>query len=137
MDENLTISNSAAGVLAHLAADDPESWTIEKPSRETVKNRLRDTVNNWDLESRRNVRYRYRFETIPYFVINFLFRYAVKIVNELLQRNFLDAEIFLFDAGTWVLKRNVEEVNECTAINLFKHLLLQVFCSHVNVVLCF
>ena len=66
MDENLTISNSAAGVLAHLVADDPESWTVEKPSRETVKNRLRDTVNNWDLESRRNVRYRYRFKTIPY-----------------------------------------------------------------------
>ena len=66
-DENLTISNSAAGVLAHLAADDPESWTIEKPSRETVKSRLRDTVNNWDLESRRNVRYRYPFATAPYF----------------------------------------------------------------------
>ena len=71
MDENLTISNSAAGVLAHLAADDPESWTTENPSRETVKSRLRDTVNNWELESRRNVRYRYRLEVILYIQILF------------------------------------------------------------------
>ena len=92
MDENLTISNSAAGVLAHLAADDPESWTIEKPSRETVKNRLRDTVNNWDLESRRNVRYRYRFEIIPYFIIYFVFRCSVKVVNEQSKMKLLDGE---------------------------------------------
>lgn len=57
--ESLTISNSAAGVLAHLVADGPSCWIVDNPTRETVRNKLRDTVNGWDLESRRNVRYRY------------------------------------------------------------------------------
>ncbi len=52
------ISNSAAGVLAHLVAEDAALWTVQSPTRDAVRMRLRETVNTWDLETRRNVRYR-------------------------------------------------------------------------------
>ncbi len=57
--ENLSISNSAAGVLAHLVAEGVEAWTVENPTRDAVRARLREVINTWDLESRRNVRYRW------------------------------------------------------------------------------
>jgi len=68
------VSYNAAGVLAHMASDGPEAWTIKFPERlemlmpyilelmnnyrDHVLSRLVRAVNRWDLHSGRNINYR-------------------------------------------------------------------------------
>ena len=57
------MSYNAAGVLAHMASDGPEAWTIDEPSREDVLNRMVKAIESWKLTTQRNINYR-SFEPI-------------------------------------------------------------------------
>lgn len=52
------VSYNAAGVLAHMASDGPEAWTVKEPAREAVLNRVASAVARWDLHAERNINYR-------------------------------------------------------------------------------
>ena len=56
--DGIEVSYNACGVLSHIASDGPEAWTIEKPEREHVLERLVRAVTRWDVNSRRNINYR-------------------------------------------------------------------------------
>lgn len=57
------MSYNAAGVLAHIASDGPDDWTIDEPKREDVLDRMSKAIKGWDLNSERNINYR-SFEPI-------------------------------------------------------------------------
>lgn len=57
------MSYNAAGVLAHIAFDGPEMWTIEKPTREEVLLKMSSAIDRWNLDVERNINYR-SFEPI-------------------------------------------------------------------------
>lgn len=57
------MSYNAAGVLAHMASDGPEAWTIEEPSRVEVLERMMVAIERWNLTAERNINYR-SFEPI-------------------------------------------------------------------------
>ena len=56
--DGIEVSYNACGVLSHLASDGPEAWTISKPERDHVLERLVRAVTRWDVNSRRNINYR-------------------------------------------------------------------------------
>ena len=64
------MSYNAAGVLAHMVSDGAESWKIKEPNREEVLNRISNAIYRWDLDSKRNINYRY---TIFFFFSFFFF----------------------------------------------------------------
>lgn len=53
------MSYNAAGVLAHIASDGAECWKIKEPNREDVLNRIVTAIDRWDIDSKRNINYRY------------------------------------------------------------------------------
>lgn len=57
------MSYNAAGVLAHMASDGPDAWTVDDPTRDSVLKRLAAAVERWDLRAERNINYR-SFEPI-------------------------------------------------------------------------
>lgn len=57
------MSYNAAGVLAHIASDGANDWTIESPSRDEVLNRMARAIERWNLDTERNINYR-SFEPI-------------------------------------------------------------------------
>ncbi|KAH8232765.1 hypothetical protein KR038_007980 [Drosophila bunnanda] len=57
------VSYNAAGVLAHIASDGADAWTIKTPSREHVLERMVAAIQRWDIKSERNINYR-SFEPI-------------------------------------------------------------------------
>lgn len=61
--DGIEVSYNAAGVLAHIASDGAEAWTIESPSREEVLDRMFQAIERWNLETERNINYR-SFEPI-------------------------------------------------------------------------
>ncbi|CAK1588696.1 unnamed protein product [Parnassius mnemosyne] len=61
--DGIEVSYNAAGVLAHMASDGPEAWTVEEPDREEVLERVAAAVQRWDLLAERNINYR-SFEPI-------------------------------------------------------------------------
>lgn len=61
--DGIEVSYNAAGVLAHIASDGPDAWTIQTPSREDVLNRMYSAIDRWSLETERNINYR-SFEPI-------------------------------------------------------------------------
>uniref|UniRef100_A0A6B2EK84 Protein zer-1 homolog n=1 Tax=Phlebotomus kandelakii TaxID=1109342 RepID=A0A6B2EK84_9DIPT len=61
--DGIEVSYNAAGVLAHIASDGAEAWTIETPSRQQVLNRMVNAIERWDLHTERNINYR-SFEPI-------------------------------------------------------------------------
>lgn len=61
--DGIEVSYNAAGVLAHIASDGAEAWTITQPSRVDVLNRLIYAVDRWSLNAERNINYR-SFEPI-------------------------------------------------------------------------
>jgi len=66
LDSNLDgieVSYNAAGVVAHLASDGPEAWTIDAPDRNFVLKRMVRAIKRWQIESKRNINYR-SFEPI-------------------------------------------------------------------------
>jgi len=61
--DGIEVSYNAAGVLAHMASDGSEAWTIEEPSREDVLARMVKAIESWRLNTKRNINYR-SFEPI-------------------------------------------------------------------------
>ena len=61
--DGIEVSYNAAGVLAHMASDGPDAWTIEEPKREDVLGRMVKAVERWDLNAQRSINYR-SFEPI-------------------------------------------------------------------------
>lgn len=57
------MSYNAAGVLAHIASDGVEAWTIDNPTRQAVLSRMTEAIQRWDLNAERNINYR-SFEPI-------------------------------------------------------------------------
>jgi len=56
--DGIEVSYNAAGVLAHMASDGPEAWTIQHPDREHVLARMDRAINRWNIKSNRNINYR-------------------------------------------------------------------------------
>lgn len=52
------MSYNAAGVLSHIASGGVEAWTIERPTRSEVLERMVAAIERWDLASKRNINYR-------------------------------------------------------------------------------
>ncbi|XP_037299962.1 protein zer-1 homolog isoform X2 [Manduca sexta] len=61
--DGIEVSYNAAGVLAHMASDGPEAWTVEELPRDMVLMRVAAAVERWDLHAERNINYR-SFEPI-------------------------------------------------------------------------
>lgn len=61
--DGIEVSYNAAGVLAHIASDGPEAWSIMMPTREEVLEKMYHAINRWDLNTERNINYR-SFEPI-------------------------------------------------------------------------
>ncbi|XP_061389099.1 protein zer-1 homolog [Musca vetustissima] len=61
--DGIEVSYNAAGVLAHIASDGPEAWTIKEPSRDEVLANMVKAIVRWDIKSDRNINYR-SFEPI-------------------------------------------------------------------------
>ena len=57
------VSYNAAGVLAHMASDGAEAWTIPEPSRGEVLSRMVEAIEKWTIDTSRNINYR-SFEPI-------------------------------------------------------------------------
>jgi len=56
--DGIEVSYNAAGVLAHMASDGPEAWTVRQPERSFVLDRMVRAINRWDISSSRNINYR-------------------------------------------------------------------------------
>ncbi|ESP01735.1 hypothetical protein LOTGIDRAFT_139253, partial [Lottia gigantea] len=56
--DGIEVSYNAAGVLAHIASDGVEAWTITETQRDLVLCRLTAAINRWDITSKRNINYR-------------------------------------------------------------------------------
>merc|ERR1712210_163673 len=56
--DGIETSYNAAGVLAHMASDGPEAWTVRQPERSFVLDRMVRAINRWDISSSRNINYR-------------------------------------------------------------------------------
>lgn len=61
--DGIEVSYNAAGVLAHIASDGVEAWTIESPTRHEVLTRMVLAIERWSLSTERNINYR-SFEPI-------------------------------------------------------------------------
>lgn len=57
------VSYNAAGVLAHIASDGADAWTIKTPTRQHVLERMVAAIQRWNIKSERNINYR-SFEPI-------------------------------------------------------------------------
>ena len=56
--DGIEVSYNAAGVLAHMASDGAQAWTVSKPGREEVLCRMSRAIARWDIMSKRNIHYR-------------------------------------------------------------------------------
>jgi len=56
--DGIEVSYNAAGVLAHIASDGAQAWTIKHPERDHVLFRMARAINRWDIRSGRNINYR-------------------------------------------------------------------------------
>lgn len=56
--DGIEVSYNAAGVLAHMASDGPDTWAITNPTRDEVLMRMVMAIERWDLGAERNINYR-------------------------------------------------------------------------------
>ncbi|XP_076288194.1 protein zer-1 homolog isoform X2 [Lasioglossum baleicum] len=56
--EVIEISYNAAGILAHIASDGIEAWTVTSPSRDEVLELMVQAIEQWDIRTGRNINYR-------------------------------------------------------------------------------
>jgi len=61
--DGIEVSYNAVGVLANMASDGPEAWTLCQPERSLVLDHMVKAINRWDIESSRGINYR-SFESI-------------------------------------------------------------------------
>ena len=50
------VSYNAPGVLAHMASDGAEAWTISEPSRGEVLSRMVEAIEKWTIDTSRNIK---------------------------------------------------------------------------------
>lgn len=55
----IDVSSHAAAYLILLAADGPEAWTVKEPTREEVLKGVEETIDRWQLDASRGVKFRY------------------------------------------------------------------------------
>ncbi|XP_012224118.1 protein zer-1 homolog isoform X2 [Linepithema humile] len=56
--DGIEVPYNAAGILAHMASDGLDAWTIEKPTRNEVLKYMVQAIESWDLNAERNINYR-------------------------------------------------------------------------------
>lgn len=56
--DGIEVSYNAAGILAHMASDGVEAWTVNIPSRNEVLKLMMQAIGRWDLYADRNINYR-------------------------------------------------------------------------------
>ncbi|XP_014602206.1 PREDICTED: protein zer-1 homolog [Polistes canadensis] len=56
--DGIEVSYNATGILAHMASDGVEAWTLDKPSRDEVLDYMVQAIERWDLSAERNINYR-------------------------------------------------------------------------------
>ncbi|KAK0181470.1 hypothetical protein PV327_003754 [Microctonus hyperodae] len=56
--DGIEVSYNATGILAHMASDGVEAWTVEVPTRDDVLERMAEAIERWDLSAHRNINYR-------------------------------------------------------------------------------
>ncbi|XP_076643690.1 protein zer-1 homolog isoform X2 [Halictus rubicundus] len=56
--EVIEIPYNAAGILAHIASDGIEAWTVTSPSRDEVLELMVQAIEQWDIRTGRNINYR-------------------------------------------------------------------------------
>ncbi|XP_074110359.1 protein zer-1 homolog isoform X1 [Cotesia typhae] len=56
--DGIEVSYNATGILAHMASDGVEAWTIDQPTRNEVLERMVEAIERWNLSSQRNINYR-------------------------------------------------------------------------------
>ncbi|XP_034938971.1 protein zer-1 homolog [Chelonus insularis] len=56
--DGIEVSYNATGILAHMASDGVEAWTVDSPTREEVLKRMVKAIERWDLSAQRNINYR-------------------------------------------------------------------------------
>ncbi|XP_071563847.1 protein zer-1 homolog [Temnothorax nylanderi] len=56
--DGIEVPYNAAGILAHMASDGIDAWTIEKPTRKEVLKYMVQAIESWDLNAERNINYR-------------------------------------------------------------------------------
>lgn len=64
--DGIEVSYNAAGILAHIASDGPGPWyahNITSVTRGEVLSRMKNAIDRWDLNTKRNINYR-SFEPI-------------------------------------------------------------------------
>ena len=54
----LEVSYNSCGVFGHMMSDGAQAWTVEEPSRDVVLQRMMSEINDWPLDSKRNINYR-------------------------------------------------------------------------------
>lgn len=52
------MSYNAAGIIAHIASDGPEAWTVQEPPRIAVLFRMSSAIHRWNRKAERNINYR-------------------------------------------------------------------------------
>lgn len=62
--DGIEVSYNSAGILAHIASDGAEIWNRhldEKCSREDMLAKMDEAITRWQVNSKRNINYRYGF----------------------------------------------------------------------------
>ncbi|MEJ1271740.1 zyg-11 related cell cycle regulator [Cricetulus griseus] len=57
--DGIEVSYNACGVLSHIMFDGPEAWGVCEPQRAEVEERMWAAIQSWDINSRRNINYRF------------------------------------------------------------------------------
>ncbi|CAL7944872.1 unnamed protein product [Xylocopa violacea] len=56
--ESIEVPYNAVGILAHIASDGVDAWTIRRPTRNAVLELMVEAIERWDISSERNINYR-------------------------------------------------------------------------------
>lgn len=71
--DGIEVSYNSAGILAHIASDGPEIWNRhlekEKCSREDMLMKMKTAISRWEINSKRNINYRY----YPFLLVKMFF----------------------------------------------------------------
>ena len=84
--DGIEVSYNACGVLAHMMCDGPSAWTVDSPSRDAVMENMKQAITRWNLDSKRNINYRYQLN-INY--IKYQLQVSVKYQQQVLIEYFI------------------------------------------------
>ena len=58
-EEGVDVTAHAAALLVRLAADGPDTWTVDSPSREGIIEDVESVIDTWQIDKFRGVDFRY------------------------------------------------------------------------------